>query len=136
MAVALGGAPGAFWSSATQPGICTQATPTGTPRTLPCFPCRTKMGGPLAKSLGKPAAHFPDREPFLGEHLCPAALGMVGSRSVCRAVRDPVCLNCNLGLWPESLAVCFTNSHLQSQIRLIKKPAPNGAINVTWTSGE
>lgn len=76
------------------------------------------------------------RRPVLGEHLCPVALRSAELKTFCRTVCDLVCLNCNFGLWLDALAVCFTNSYLQSQIRLIKKPAPHGAINVTRTSRE
>lgn len=67
--------------------------------------------------------------------LGPAAVATAGSPPGCRAACDPVHLNYDFGLWLESLAVCFTNSYLQSQIRLVKKPAPHGAINVTRTRG-
>lgn len=83
----------------------------------------------------EPAGSFCGTEAFpWGAHLRPAALGSAESQPFCGAVCDPVRLNCNSGLWPDSLAVCFTNSYLRSQIRLIKKPAPHGAINDTRTS--
>lgn len=114
----------------------------GKDRLLQSFPDRTETEGlwfGLHRFLGhrrslKPASV--EQRPVPGEHLCPPAPGLAASQPFCRAVCDLVCLNGNLGLWPDSLAVCFTNSYLQSQIRLIKEPASHGARHVTQTSGE
>lgn len=68
-----------------------------------------------------------EERPVLGEHVC-CCPGCLEPWPGCRAGHDSVHF---FGLWPESLSVCFTNSYLESQIRLVKKPAPHGAINVT-----
>lgn len=143
------GACGPSVSRAFSPGLAHRPTPKGAlsshrkARLLQGFPCRLKMGRSLVKSPRdsggeeEPAASFCGTEAFpWGTQLRPTALGSAESQSFCQAACDPVRLNCNFGLWPDSLAVCFTNSYLWSQIRLIKKPAPHGAINVTRTSRE
>ena len=61
-----------------------------------------------------------EERPVLGECCCPGCLELW---SVCRAGCDPVHF---FGLWPESLPVCFTNSYLESQIRLLKSQLPIG----------
>ena len=61
-----------------------------------------------------------EERPVLGECCCPGCLELW---PVCRAGCDPVHF---FGLWPESLPVCFTNSYLESQIRLLKSQLPMG----------
>lgn len=117
----------------TSPGFAHRPAPflqPGKPGPSCAFHAEPKWEGLLPRLQGF-LQHLPGKRGLsLGSSFsrCP---GHAESWPVCRTACDPVCFNGDFGLWPESLPVCFTDSYLEPQIRLIKKPAPRGTINVT-----
>lgn len=111
-------------------GLAHRPSP-GKDRLLQGFPDRTETGlwFGLHRFLGhrrslKPASV--EQKPVPGEHLCPPALGLAASQPFCRAVRDLVCLNGNLGSGRTSWLFVLQTPTYSLKLGSLKSQLPRG----------